>query len=252
MEEVIAAYGEAQPEDEVLVQPMLTDVVFSGVAFSHDPNTCAPYRVVNWSESSDTSTVTGGVGGRVWQQAAQSTLPNSPFMASVIALLDELLILFGNVPIDFEFAGTREADEEILWLLQARPLVLSASPESEATQTSRLKSIQRKVERGMQPHPFLIGRRTVYGVMPDWNPAEIVGIRPKPLALSLYRDLVTDSIWAYQRDNYGYRNLRSFPLMPHFYGLPYIDVRLSFNFFIPASLEEDSLGDWLIIILIVY
>ena len=172
VEEVIAAYGEAQPEDEVLVQPMLTDVVFSGVAFSHDPNTCAPYRVVNWSESSDTSTVTGGVGGRVWQQAAQSTLPNSPFMASVIALLDELLILFGNVPIDFEFAGTREADEEILWLLQARPLVLSASPESEATQTSRLKSIQRKVERGMQPHPFLIGRRTVYGVMPDWNPAE--------------------------------------------------------------------------------
>ena len=74
--------------------------------------------------------------------------------------------------------------------------------------------------------------------MPDWNPAEIVGIRPKPLALSLYRELVTDSIWAYQRHNYGYRNLRSFPLMPHFFGLPYIDVRVSFNSFIPASLDE--------------
>ena len=82
------------------------------------------------------------------------------------------------------------------------------------------------------------GKKTVYGVMPDWNPAEIVGIRPKPLALSLYREMITDSIWAYQRHNYGYRNLRSFPLMPNYFGIPYIDVRLSFNSFIPAGLEE--------------
>jgi len=46
--QVIDAYGEAQPTDEVLIQPMLTQQVRSGVAFSHDPNTCAPYRVVNW------------------------------------------------------------------------------------------------------------------------------------------------------------------------------------------------------------
>ena len=87
-----------------------------------------------------------------------------------------------------------------------------------------------------------MGSRTVYGVMPDWNPAEIIGVRPKPLALSLYRELVTDAIWAYQRHNYGYRNLRSFPLMLHFFGLPYIDVRLSFNSFIPADLEEGLAG----------
>ena len=31
--------------------------------------------------------------------------------------------------------------------------------------------------------------------MPDWNPAEIIGIKPKPLALSLYRELITDHIW---------------------------------------------------------
>src|ERR1019366_3436383 len=47
VERVIASYGDAQPEDEVLVQPMMRDVLRSGVAFSHDPNTCAPYRVVN-------------------------------------------------------------------------------------------------------------------------------------------------------------------------------------------------------------
>jgi hypothetical protein len=242
VERVIAAYGEPRPTDEVLIQPMLTQVVRSGAAFSHDPNTCAPYRVVNWSEGSDTAAVTGGMGGRVWQQAANSAVPPAPIFAPILALLEELLLLFGNVPLDCEFAVTREAEGEVLWLLQARPLILSHTPESGAVQAARLESIQRKVARGMQPHPFLMGRRTVYGVMPDWNPAEIVGIRPKPLALSLYRELITDAIWAYQRHNYGYRNLRSFPLMPHFFGLPYIDVRLSFNSFIPADLDEGLAG----------
>ena len=242
IEEVIAAYGEADISDEVLIQPMLTGVVRSGVAFSHDPNTCAPYRVVNWTDGSDTAEVTGGLGGRVWQQAANSKIPTTSILAPIMDLLDELLMLFDGVPVDCEFAVTRQGDYEILWLLQARPLVLRRVPESAETQSARLEMIERKVAGGMQPHPFLIGRRTVYGVMPDWNPAEIVGVRPKPLALSLYRELITDAIWAYQRHNYGYRNLRSFPLMPHFFGLPYIDVRLSFNSFIPADLDDGLAG----------
>lgn len=242
VEQVITAYGEGHPSDEVLIQPMLANVTRSGVAFSHDPNTCSPYRVVSWSVGSDTAVVTGGTGGHVWQQAAESPNSTPIQFAPIVALLEELLALFGNVPVDCEFAFTRVAEDEVLWLLQARPLILTARPEAVKEQTERLERISRKVTRGMQPHPFLIGRRTVYGVMPDWNPAEIVGIRPKPLALSLYRELVTDAIWAYQRNNYGYRNLRSFPLMLHFFGLPYIDVRVSFNSFIPADLDERLAG----------
>jgi hypothetical protein len=224
--------------DEVLIQPMLCNVARAGVAFTHDPNTCSPYRVVNWSEGRNTAAVTGGMGGRTWQQASVSPYAPPPELAGVIKLLEELLALFGDKPIDCEFAVTNDNGRDVLWLLQARRLVLPHAPESVDVQGARLRSIQQKVARGMLPHPFLRGRRTVYGVMPDWNPAEIIGIRPKPLALSLYRDLVTDSIWAYQRHNYGYRNLRSFPLMPNFCGLPYIDVRVSFNSFIPADLDD--------------
>lgn len=245
VEQVVASYGEVDPLDEVLIQQMLKSVVRAGVAFSHDPNTCAPYRVVNWTEGDDTTAVTGGSSetrSRVWQQAAQSDISPPSAVADVIAMIDELLSAFGDVPVDCEFAVTNEGDGEVLWLLQARPLLLSRTPEAPEVQAARLQLIYDKVTRGMQSHPFLIGERSVYGVMPDWNPAEIVGIRPKPLALSLYRELVTDSIWAYQRNNYGYRNLRSFPLMPHFFGLPYIDVRLSFNSFIPADLDENLAG----------
>lgn len=242
VENVIASYGEVNQADEVLIQPMLKNVVCSGVAFSHDPNTSAPYRIINWSEDGNTSFVTKGLGGHVWQQAASSTTPPPLILTSVVVLIEELLTLFGNLPIDCEFALTRDSGVEVLWLLQVRRLVLTEVPESEGDQEARLQIIENKVIRGMKPHPELMGSRTVYGVMPDWNPAEIIGIRPTPLALSLYRDLITDSVWAYQRHNYGYRNLRSFPLMPSFFGLPYIDVRVSFNSFIPADLESGLAG----------
>ena len=233
--DVINSYETPHSSDEILIQPMLQNVIRSGVAFSHDPNTCSPYRVINWHEGSDTTQVTGGLGGKCWQQSALSPVVPPDHLAPIVRLIDELLILFKDQSIDLEFAVT---DDHTLWLLQVRPLLLARVPESNAQQHQRLERIQKKVEQGMKPHPFLMGESTAYGVMPDWNPAEIIGIRPKPLALSLYRELVTDATWAYQRHNYGYRNLRSFPLMPHFSGLPYIDLRISFNSFIPASLDE--------------
>ncbi len=56
--------------------------------------------------------------------------PVSPpiILAPIIALIDKLLMLCGNTPLDCEFAVTREGDDEVLWLLQARPLILSSVP----------------------------------------------------------------------------------------------------------------------------
>ena len=87
-----------------------------------------------------------------------------------------------------------------------------------------LNKLNKKIEKLNKPHPNLLGDKTIFGVMPDWNPAEIVGLRPKRLALSLYKELITDETWAYQRDNYGYRNLRSHPLLVSFLGVPFIDI----------------------------
>jgi glutamine kinase len=238
IEQVILAYPEKNSAHEVLIQPMLKNVILSGVAFSHDPNTRAPYRLINWSRSTDTSAVTGGRHANLWQGAACSPVEPPSELKSTLALLEEIISLSPNTPVDCEFAVTLTEHKEQLWLLQARPLCMKDIVQSNEEQSKQLSLIYEKIKRGIQPHPFLMGRKTVYGVMPDWNPAEIIGTRPRPLALSIYRDLVTDATWAYQRNNYGYRNLRSFPLMPHFLGLPYIDVRVSFNSFIPSRLDE--------------
>ncbi len=240
IDKVFESYGiKISPQDEALIQPMIENVYISGVAFSHDPNSCSPYRVINWSEGPITSAITSGLSGRTWQQAAESNYSGPKEILGVMTVLEELLEIFNNAPIDLEFAVSEDDGLKKFWLLQVRPLLLKNDSESISEQTRRLTCISKKIERSSKTHPFLMGKKTVFGVMPDWNPAEIIGVRPKPLAISLYRELITDSIWAYQRHNYGYRNLRSFPLMPHFFGLPYVDVRLSFNSFIPADLNDD-------------
>ena len=146
--------------------------------FSHDPNTCSPYRIYNYSIGKDTTRVTTGIGGLVWQQAAQSNIKPPKAIQEVGLLMEELLEKFANQPIDFEFAITKDDSNQKLWLLQVRPLILLEKPESDQEQTERLKLIYKKVASGISKHPFVSGKKTVYGVMPDWNPAEILELDP--------------------------------------------------------------------------
>jgi hypothetical protein len=237
--DVFNSYSDLVGSSEILVQPMVRNVIRSGVAFSHEPNSGSPYRIVNWAESNDTTLITSGHSmGRVWQQSPRFNWKKPVEIKPVVNLLEELLQEFNGTPLDLEFAISKEAEFEVLWLLQVRPLIVKGNIEDEDSLIQRLNEISAKIKNSLKENPFLVGKTTVFGIMPDWNPAEIVGVKPKPLALSLYRELITDSIWAYQRNNYGYRNLRSFPLMSHFYGLPYIDVRVSFNSFIPAEIDD--------------
>ena len=245
IEEVFASYKTPQLADEVFVQPMLADVQLSGVAFSHDQQTGLRYASVNYSEGKDTTAVTSGKSSQVWihHHSCKTAPPTS--LEKVLDLLDEITSLCGHSPIDIEFAITQKNQLQKLWLLQARPLVVAEMPISSRKHTEKLQHVENFINRCSQKDPFILGDKALFGVMPDWNPAEIIGVCPKPLALSLYKELVTDSTWAYQRHNYGYRNLRSYPLLLNFGGRPYIDVRVSFNSFIPAKLA-DALGEKLV------
>ncbi len=242
IDRVIASYGVAQNHDEVFVQPQLSDVSLSGVVFSIDPNLLSPYRVINYEKGTgDTSAVTSGRRTQLHTvyclQGEESRLPEE--LGAVSRCLDELEALTNNRALDIEFAVSRGR----LYLFQCRPLVLPADWQERAVALPELRealhTCARKIDQLSKPHPYLLGKTTLFGVMPDWNPAEIIGLKPRPLALTLYRELITSGIWAYQRDNYGYRNLRSFPLLVDFWGLPYIDVRVSFNSFVPKAVSEE-------------
>lgn len=236
---VFTSYGNDDPAQLVLIQPMLDEVAESGVVFSRDPSTGAPVFVINAASGSDTQAVTGGrqapIRHSIVSRAASRHAPEP--QRPILRLIENVEALTGSDCIDIEYAITKTG---AIYLLQARPLVMQERPAlDDASYNDCLGRIQAKIQAQAGPHPFLYGRRTVYGIMPDWNPAEVIGTRPRPLAMSLYKSLVTDSIWAYQRHNYGYRNLRSFPLMQDFFGVPYIDVRVSFNSFLPNDLPDE-------------
>lgn len=241
---VIASYGAGgHADDQVFVQMMLDHVAMAGVAFSRRPSGGGPYFIVNYDNRSGcTDKVTAGVGGNLETfLCLKSRIDACPKqLAPVIALVAELENLLGCDAIDVEFAVAGDGQ---VYLLQVRPLVLDDHQvAADSRVDAALADIARKIELLSRPHPFLHGSRAIFGVMPDWNPAEIIGLRPLPLSLSLYRELITDAIWAYQRDNYGYKNLRSFPLLVSFHGLPYIDVRVSFNSFVPCDVPDDLAG----------
>lgn len=236
---VIASYDDSNPRNQVLVQPMLEAVVICGVAFTLEPNTLGNYYVINYDRTGSTSSITSGSDCEnflYYHFKAGKAGREPKELGGLIQALKELENFFEQDNLDVEFAVTAEGD---LYILQVRTLCVGISRVDTLRQMGELERISNKIRRDQTPKPFLCGERTVYSVMTDWNPAEMIGTRPKPLAMSLYKEVITDSVWAYQRDNYGYRNLRSFPLMVDFCGLPYIDVRVSFNSFVPAELDEN-------------
>ena len=238
IDKVFASYGQAIDDDQAFIQPMLDDVKLSGVMFNYEPNSGAPYYVINYDDETDsTESITSGFSKNSKTDFISHLCPQIVgWQKSLLNTSNELEKLFGITALDIEFAVDKN---EHLFLFQVRPLTLQASfSEQTDSHTIELNCIAKKVYRLSRPHPYLLGQTTIFGVMPDWNPAEIIGIRPKPLALSLYKELITDNIWSHQRANYGYRNVNGFPLLVVLGGTPYIDTRLSFNSFVPAKLDD--------------
>jgi glutamine kinase len=240
---VIDSYHDPEPEDQVLVQPMVSDVVLSGVVFTRTLDRGSPYYVVNFDESGTTSGITSGesrdhktlIVRRGAEQSAESRFE------SLLSALREIESLLGYDALDVEFAID---SKDRLYILQVRPITAgnARSPDTDKACLEALENARETWRRIAPLPPHLPGGGPVYGTMPDWNPAEIIGTCPGLLAESLYRFLVMDEVWAKQRMEYGYRDVRPQPLLVSFAGRVYVDVRASFSSFVPASVPDELAG----------
>jgi choline kinase len=248
IKKVVSSYGKFDlGKDQVLIQEFLQDVAMSGVVFTCTLESGAPYYRFNFDDTSkSTESVTAGTHSDLRTVIVSKIKPEfvsevAPELESVLESIQELESLLGFDKLDIEFAKDTKGQVHIF---QVRPVVVNHDNyELDIDQIS--ESIKNDTYRyhGLQHClPNISGNKTIFANMPDWNPAEIISTRPKPLAFSLYQELITNDIWAKQRAQYGYRDVRPYPLIVSFSGQPYVDVRASFNSFIP-NVVSDAAAD---------
>ncbi len=244
IDNVFASYGERPPHAQVLVQPFITDVIMSGVLFTCDLITGAPYYIINYDDvSGQTDSITSGQSSDlrtiiVFRHEINSILTIDPRLGKVIDAAQELEQLLGYNKLDIEFAIDNTGK---CFTFQIRPITVSHTHYQldEKNFYLHLQDAKQHFKFWQKKPPHILGKYTVFSGMTDWNPAEIIGPRPNALAVNLYNHIITEETWTKQRSEFGYRDITPAPLVHNFCAQPYVDCRASINSFIPADLTDD-------------
>ena len=238
-------HAQSSFDDRILIQRQITGASMAGVVFSRDLQSGAPYYVVNYDDvTGRTDTVTSGIGAysnhTLWVHRDSVAKVHSPRFRKLLKMVSEIERATQSTDLDIEFAVDAEGE---YWLLQVRPLP-KKNTDSQRLRSDKMVSValtelSNFLTQYMGEWQGVRGSSTLLGQMPDWNPAEIIGRTPRRLARELYEFLITDSVWKEARELLGYQKLPKFPLMVSLVGQPFIDVRLSFNSFLPGGLEPE-------------
>ncbi|WP_035075162.1 PEP/pyruvate-binding domain-containing protein [Maridesulfovibrio zosterae] len=251
VETVFASYN-GSSNDQVLIQSMVKNIGVSGVIMTRCLQDGSPYYVINYDdESGKTDSITGGTGVSktiyIYKGVEKKDFDSSRVRA-MMNLVRKLESVFSGVPLDIEFAIDKK---QVMHLFQVRRICTCQhwKPDVENIVSDKIAFVEQFVSRYLKKRAGLFGEKSILGVMPDWNPAEIIGITPRPLAASLYREIITRKNWSRAREEMGYRKMPPEELMILVAGRPYIDIRNSFNSFLPEGLNsvtaEKIINAWL-------
>lgn len=228
--------------NQIIIQEQIKNVSMSGVLFTFDLDTGAPYYSINYDDKSGkTNTVTSGLNSfsnrRIYVlRSGLGHLRSERFKSLLQATVDLEKKLNNNL-LDIEFAVDKKLNP---YIFQVRNITSKRNwkKESKNLLSKNLLSSKKKIQKILKKQSDILGNNAVLGQMPDWNPVEMIGLHPSPLSFSLYKSLITDKTWSEARHLMGYHFPRNKSLMHSIAGKPYIDTRLSFNSFLPKNIKK--------------
>ena len=236
IDDVINSKKRISKSESFFVQKMVDNVSFSGVVLTKNLQDYSQCININYFSGTDTEAVTSGkfnTKSIIYYENLNFKIPKK--FKKLYLAVKEIIKFTKKDILDIEFAIDKNGK---VFILQVRDLVVKNKYKNISDHNTQLNKLEKKIDKLKQKHHDLLGTTTYFGNMPDWNPAEIIGTKPKPLALSLYQELITNHVWSENRSNYGFKDLSQFHLMTTFFGTPYVDIRIDFNFWIPIDLNK--------------
>ena len=238
---VIQSYNKqsgAYNQNQILIQNQTKNIITSGVILTKTPDIGSPYYVINYEEGESTIGVTKGTINnivKIYHKIQAFNIPKK--WKRLIASIKEIEDILQFEELDIEFGIT---DNKDVVIFQVRPITFI--PQTDIAKLA--KPIESKILKNknifskLNQRKHILGNRTIFSDMSDWNPAEIIGNNPNLLDYSLYDYLIMNKIWHNARTVLGYQNVNPSPLMVKFGNKPYVDTRASFNSLIPEKLGK--------------
>ncbi len=246
VEKVIETYTKKNSyhtSNQILVQRQTKDPKCSGVIFTRQLETNNPYYVINYDDVTGlTDTVTKGLENKVVYISRSCDEENFPAnLQKVLLAVKEIESLLPNMELDIEFAVNKDGEVVIF---QVRPMSVNikSSYNLDVEVKEKIEDLKQQFSNISQRQEHLAGDNTIFADMPDWNPAEIIGSNPNYLDYSLYDYIITDSAWHKARTSQNYYDVNPAKLVVLFGNKPYINVRNTFNSFVPSPVSKKLRG----------
>ena len=231
---VINSFKRKSSKDFLIIQKYFDKSHINGVVFNSDPKNSLDYLIINYTKSKITNIITSGSKNEnyfVFDNSYSLKKINNKYFKTIIFNTQNLKKKFNFKDIDVEFAITKNF-KFIVFQLRALKRKIPKQKDN-----SLIKILNKKLKK-MFTEKYLINReQEIYSTMTDWNPAEMIGLKPNPLAISLYKEIITNNVWAESRKEMGYEDMTGNELLFEYLGTPYISVSNSLNSFLPKNLS---------------
>lgn len=240
IERVLGSNPDPSNLDQVLIQEQVLNSKAAGVVTTRNQRGAAYFSVNLSLSEGDTDSVTSGANLSFKEFVCKSDLSmidwagTPEFMQEICLLAEETGALTAHDALDLEFAIDSSGQIKLLQVRRFNAPIMSS--EEIALQRQQVSSASLTFSRNDQclcPESM----HDLFALMPDWNPAEIIGKKPRKLARSLYGHIITDHVWSDQRAEYGYHRVNH-ALLRDFLGTPAVDVHSSFLSLVPESIAE--------------